>query len=92
MDILHFAEFAYDNSIHSSTRATPVYAYTGCHPRWCVFETPELPTNPRAEDHLERLRKIQVDLSTHLHQAQQIHKDYANCHRLTSCFDNGNRV
>ena len=64
-DILHFAEFAYNNSIHSSTRVTPFYAYTGYHPRWCVLATTELPTNPRAEDHLEWLRKIQADISTH---------------------------
>ena len=31
-DILHFAEFAYNNSIHASTKVTPFYAYTGCHP------------------------------------------------------------
>ena len=55
-DILHFAEFAYNISIHSSTRVTPFYAYTDYHPRWCVLETPELPTNPSAEDHFEWLR------------------------------------
>ena len=70
-DILHFAEFAYNNSIHSSTRVTPFYAYIGYHPRWCVLETPKLPTNPSAEDHLERLRRIQAEISTHLHRAQQ---------------------
>ena len=41
----------------------------------CV-EIPELHTNPCGEDHLERLCKKQVDLSTHLHQAQQTHKAY----------------
>ena len=79
-DILHFAEFAYNNSFHSSTKVIPFYAYTGCHPRWCVFETLELSTNPCAEDHLERLHKIQVDLSTHLQQAQQTNKVYADRH------------
>ena len=65
-DILHFAEFSYNNSIHASTKVTPFYAYTGGHPRWCVFETLELSTNPGAENRLERLHKIQADLSTHL--------------------------
>ena len=32
-DILHFAEFAYNNSIYSSIRVTPFYAYTCYHPR-----------------------------------------------------------
>ena len=54
-----------------------------------MLETPELPTNPHAKDHLEQLRKIQADLSTHLHQAQQTQKAYADRHRLPSCFDIG---
>ena len=91
-DSLHFAEFSYNNSIHSSTRVTPFYAYRGYHPRWCVFETPELPTNPCAEDRFERLHKIHVDLSTHLQQAQQTHKDYADRHQLPSNFNIGDRV
>ena len=57
-----------------------------------MLETPELPTNPRVEDHLERLCKIQADLSTHLHQAQQTQKAYADPHRAPSYFDIGNRV
>ena len=85
-DILHFAKFSYNNSIHASTKVTPFYAYTGCHPRWSVLETPELPKNPCADDRLERLRKIQVDLSTHLQQALQTHKVYVDRHRLPSSF------
>ena len=91
-DILHFAEFAYNNAIHSSTRVSPFYAYTGSHPRWSVIDTPELPSNPRAEDHLERLRKIQMDLSTHLRHAQHTQKNYADRHRLPSSFAIGDRV
>ena len=76
----------------TSTKVTPFYAYTGYHPRWCVLETPEVSTNPCAEDRLERLRKIQADLSTQLQQAQQSHKDYADRHRLPSSFNIGDRV
>jgi hypothetical protein len=91
-EILHFAEFAYNNAIHSSTRVSPFFAYTGFHPRWSVIDTPELPTNPRAEDHLERLRKIQMDLSTHLRHAQHTQKTYADRHRIPSSFAIGDRV
>ena len=49
-EILHFAKFSYNNSIHSSTRVTPFYAYTCHHPRSCVLETPKLPTNPSVEN------------------------------------------
>ena len=68
-DILHFVEFAYCNYINSSTRVTPFYAYTSYYPRWSVLETPELHTNPNAEDHFERPRRIQAELPTHLHHA-----------------------
>ena len=57
-----------------------------------MFQTPELPTNPNAEDHLEWLRRIQAELSTHLHHTQKTQKDYADRHRLPSYFDIGDRV
>ena len=84
--------FAYNNSVHSSTMVTLFYSYTGCHPPWYVLETPELPANTCAEDRLERLRKIQEDLSTHLQQAQQTHKVYADHHRLPFGFNIGDRA
>ena len=57
-----------------------------------MLETPELPTNPSANDHLEGLRRIQAKLSTHLHRAQQTQMDDADHHRLPSSFDIGDRV
>ena len=36
-NILHLAEFAYKNMVHSSTKVTPFFAYTGNHPRWCIL-------------------------------------------------------
>ena len=56
--ILYFVEFAYNNSICSYTRVTPFYVYTSYHPQWCLFEAPELQTNPSAHDHLDQLRQI----------------------------------
>jgi hypothetical protein len=84
--------FAYNNSVHTSTKVTPFYAYTGCNPRRSIIETPEWPTHPSVEDRLERLRRIRADLSTHLQQAQQTHKVYADRHRLPSSFKIGDRV
>ena len=81
--------YTYNNSIHSSTRVTPFCAYIGYHPHWCVLESPELPTNPSVEDHLEQLRRIQAEISTHLHRAQQTQKDYVDLHRLPSSFNIG---
>ena len=44
-NILQFSKFGYNNSIYSSTRVKPFYAYIGYHRCWCVLETPKLPTN-----------------------------------------------
>ena len=41
---------------------------------------------------MERPRKIQAELSTHLHQAQQTQKDYVDHHRIPSYFDIGGHV
>ena len=41
---------------------------------------------------MECLHKIHADLSTHLQQAQQTHKDYADCHLLQSNFNIRDRV
>ena len=42
--------------------------------------------------HLKRLRRIQAEVSTHLHRAQQTQKDYADRHRLPFSFNTGDRV
>ena len=41
---------------------------------------------------MERLRRIQAEISTHLHRAQQTQMDDADHHRLPSSFDIGDRV
>ena len=90
--VLHFAEFAYNNSVHSSTKVTPFFAYIGYHPRWCLLETPELPTNPTAQDRLNWLQQVQSELSTHLQEAQATHKSNVDRHQLSSPFRLGDRV
>jgi hypothetical protein len=40
------AEFAYNNSIHSSTRYSPFIANTGYHPRWMILEHLDISNNP----------------------------------------------
>ena len=63
---------------------TPFYAYTGNHPRWCLLEIPVISPNPSAEQHLRRIQKIQVELSSHLQKALAQHKANADRHRLNS--------
>ena len=64
--ILHLEEFAYNNTVDSSTKVTPFYAYTSNHPRWCLLEIPVISPNPSAALYLQWLQQIQVELSSHL--------------------------
>jgi transposase InsO family protein len=90
--ILHFAEFAYNNSVHSSTTVTPFFAYCGQHPRWTFLELPPSPGNPHAEERLSRIRQIHHEVSTHLQTALASHQKSANRHRLPHTFRIGDRV
>ena len=69
VDFLHFAEFAYNNSVHSSTRYTPFFANIGYHPRWMMIEHPEILKNPTAKYHLLLLQEIHTTLYHHLYDA-----------------------
>ena len=90
--ILHFAEFAYNNSVHSSSKVTPFFAYTGHHPRWNFLELPEVSSNPAAEDRLSHLRHIHEEVLSHLEHAQTSHKKSADRHRLPHNFQEGDLV
>jgi hypothetical protein len=56
--LFHLAEFAYNNTLHSSTKVTPFYTYTGNHPQWCLLDIPMLSPNPSAEQHLHCLQQL----------------------------------
>ena len=94
VDLLHLAEFAYNNSEHSSTGYSPFFVNIGYHPSWTMLEHPELPTNLAAEDQLTRLQEIQDILSCHLYDAQNIQKKFVDRHRCDSSttFQVGDRV
>ena len=94
VDLLHLAEFSYNNSVHSSTGYSPFFANIGYHPRWTIVEHPELPANPAAEDRLTRLQEIQATLSQNLCDAQNTQKKVADRHRCDSStkFQVGDKV
>ena len=46
---LYFAEFAYNNKIHSSMRYTPFFANTGYHPGWTLLEHTKESKSPTTE-------------------------------------------
>ena len=84
VDFLHLAEFAYNNSAHSSTRYSPLFTNTGFHPWWMMNAHPNVPINPSAEDRLSHLQEIHATILHNLHDAQATHKRLADRHRLDS--------
>jgi hypothetical protein len=70
LELLHFAEFAYNNAEHSATKMTPFYACTGQHPRALLIGNEEIKT-PSAAERIKEIEEIQEELRENLIQAQQ---------------------
>lgn len=79
--LLPLAEFAYNNSAHESTRKSPFFANYGFHPRFEI-KTPEISTNPAADDMLQRLDTLNKELKIQLELAQENYKKFADRKRI----------
>lgn len=89
--LLPFAEFAYNNTIHSSTKKTPFYANYGFHPQFNIL-TPNISQNPSAENQITELHKIHEQLIYNLTNAQKRYKEQADKHRIQHPFKVGDSV
>lgn len=77
---LGLVEFAYNNSVHASTRVSPFYATFGRHPHFDV-NMPTYTEVPAAEKQAELIQKIHTELKSEIRLAQKTQKRYADQHR-----------
>ena len=81
IDLLPLAEFAHNNTCHSSTRHTPFFTNYGRHPKFDTFHfTRE--KNLVAEDLAHHLADLREELTTRLQEAQVRHKNNVDHYRI----------
>ena len=80
-DLLPIAEFAFNNSHHSSIGMSPFYATYGYNPRQSFDAPPVAPSVPDAAQYVERLRSLHVAAAAHAADAVSRHALYADRHR-----------
>ena len=93
-DLLHLAEFAYNNTLSNTTKETPFYANYGYHPRFEVAEldTPENNKNPSATERITYLKGLQDYLKVQIQRAQDEQAQAFNRGVVAPQFKVGNQV
>lgn len=93
-DLLHLAEFAYNNTVSSTTKETPFYANYGYHPRFEVaeLETPQNNKNPAATERITYLKDMQDYLKVHIQRAQDAQAQAFNRGVVAPQFKVGHQV
>ena len=92
VDLLPFAEFSYNNTIHQSIQQTPFFANYGFNP---VFN-PEIPINVSSNEADKRIIAIKENiilLKRNLDKAKESYKKYADKRRMEApSFEVGQKV
>lgn len=89
--LLPYAEFSYNNSVHSATKMSPFFANYGYHPR-VIASGPRDSAIPTAVELASRFETIHQFLRANMTDAQAIMKEYADRHRQPCTFDVGDEV
>jgi hypothetical protein len=79
--LLAFAEFAYNNTVSSTTGLTPFFANYGFHPRW-LPPTVKSDTPDIIADQAERLNKLEEHLRQQMRYAQLAQAQQADKNRV----------
>ena len=93
-DLLPMAEFAYNNSVHASTKETPFRVLYGYNPRVIELQT-ETETEPPAQDvqiRAERLATIRHRVHEDLIKARDYQEKYYNKKKIAKTYKIGDQV
>jgi hypothetical protein len=77
-DYLPLAQFAYNNSKHSTTDTTPFYAVFGYHPRLSVTLPRTTREQSPADQRLQLIRNLHEEMKFNIAIAQEKHAEFYN--------------
>jgi hypothetical protein len=89
---LPIAEFAYNNSVHSSTHQTPFLANYGYNPLVPASLSVPAPRSPAASSYLDIIRDVQLSIARELALSKAQQAAQADLHRRPLTFKKGDRV
>jgi RNase H-like domain found in reverse transcriptase/Reverse transcriptase (RNA-dependent DNA polymerase)/Integrase zinc binding domain/Chromo (CHRromatin Organisation MOdifier) domain/Integrase core domain len=86
VELLPLAQFAYNNSVHASTKMTPFFANHGYHPEM-QFKRPKdpakLPSERAADEYAGKLQEIHARLQENVREAQEYQTKHAGGKPMT---------